>query len=486
MKRGDGMINGKEYLKRIDALQNEVWIEGEQCSGKLSELAPFKGILKSKATLYDYQCQPENQKLFRYSMPDCKSDYGFSYHQPLSIEDLTNRRLATQEWARLSGGLMGRSPDYMNTLLMTLGYAAPHFAQEKKRFGDNIKRLYEKAREKDLSITHTFINPQVNRSVGQYFDDTNGAAAKVVEEKKEGIVIKGARLLATQGGLTDELLVLPAGGYTLDDAYLFGFMIPSNTKGLKFICRESFCYRDSQFDHPLASQFEEIDSIVVFEDVLVPWECVFLYKNAQIVGEMEEATGMYTFLQFQAVCRQVVKVEYILGLCELMGEAIQIQEYEHIKLKMSEIITTLEIMKALLIASEVNSRLNPYGTLVPESQPLKAAIQYFSGVYPRLIEIIQFLGASGLISIPTEKDFNSGIQDDLAKYLQGANINAKERVQLFRMAWDIGMSAFGSRQTQFERFFFGDPIRLSTIHYNRYFTKPYMDLVQTFLQKTKE
>ncbi|MFP3442398.1 4-hydroxyphenylacetate 3-hydroxylase N-terminal domain-containing protein, partial [Pantoea sp. SIMBA_133] len=84
------------------------------------------------------------------------------------------------------------------------------------------KRLYEKAREKDLSITHTFINPQVNRSAGQYFDDTNVTAAKVIEEKEEGIVIKGARLLATQGGLTDELLVLPAGGYTLDDAYLFG------------------------------------------------------------------------------------------------------------------------------------------------------------------------------------------------------------------------------------------------------------------------
>ncbi len=486
MKRGDGMINGREYIERIDALQNEVWIEGGRCAGKLSELAPFKGILKSKAALYDYQCQPANQKLFRYSTPDCKGDYGFSYHQPTSVEDLTKRRLATQEWARLSAGLMGRSPDYMNTLLMTLGYAAPHFARDQKAFGDNIKRLYEKAREKDLSITHTFINPQVNRSVGQYFDDTNVTAAKVVEEKEEGIVIKGARLLATQGGLTDELLVLPAGGYTLDDAYLFGFMIPSNTKGLKFICRESFCYRDSRFDHPLASQFEEIDSIVVFEDVLVPWECVFLYKDAQIVGEMEEATGLYTFLQFQAVCRQVVKVEYILGLCELMGEAIQIQEYEHIKLKMSEIITTLEIMKALLIASEVNSRLNQFGTLVPESQPLKAAIQYFSGVYPRLIEIIQLLGASGLISIPTEKDFNSSIQEDLAKYLQGANINAKERVQLFRMAWDFGMSAFGSRQTQFERFFFGDPIRLSTIHYNRYFTQPYVDMIQAFLKEREK
>ncbi|MGA9287549.1 MAG: 4-hydroxyphenylacetate 3-monooxygenase, oxygenase component [Anaerobacillus sp.] len=479
------MINGKEYIARINALHNEVWIEGKKCSSQLSNLTPFKGILKSKAALYDFQCKPENQGLFRCSLPGLKGEYGFSYHQPKCVEDLSKRRKATQEWARMSAGLMGRAPDYMNTLLMTLGASADHFSQDRKEFGENIRRLYERARDQDLSITHTFINPQVNRSITQYFDESDPAAAKVVEEREEGIVIQGARLLATQGGLTDELLVLPAGGYTIDDAYVFGFMIPSNTKGLKFLCRESFCYKDSVFDHPLAAQFEEIDSIVVFDQVLVPWECVFVYKNIQTVAGIEDATGMYSFLQFQSVSRQIVKVEYILGLCELMVDAIQIQEYEHVKQKMSEIIMTLEIMKALLLASEVNSQPNQYGTWVPESQPLRAAIQYFPSVYPRLIEIIQLLGASGLISIPTENDFDSEIQEDLAKYLQGANINAKERVRLFRMAWDMGMSAFGSRQTQFERFFFGDPVRLSAVHYNSYPIQEHADRVKDFLKKNE-
>ncbi|WP_347548858.1 4-hydroxyphenylacetate 3-monooxygenase, oxygenase component [Pseudalkalibacillus hwajinpoensis] len=475
------MIDGKEYIDRIDALQNEVWIDGEKCVEKLSSLAPFKGILKNKASLYDYQCDPANHKLFRYSLTDGVGEYGFSYHQPQSIEDLTNRRKATQEWARMNAGLMGRSPDYMNTLLMALGSAAPHFSQARKEFGDNIRRLYEKARDQDLSITHTFINPQVNRSSESYFEDSNDSAARVVEEKEEGIVIQGARLLATQGGLTDELLVLPAGHS--DDSYVFGFMIPSNTSGLKFLCRESFSYGNSVFDHPLASQFEEIDSIVVFDRVLVPWEFVFIYKSLQPVVSLEAETGMYTFLQFQSVARQVVKLEYILGLCETLSDAIQIQEYEHVKMKMSEIITTLEIMKALLLSSEVTSKPNRYGTYVPNSGPLRAAIQYFPGVYPRLIEIIQFLGASGLISIPSEKDFNSDIKDDLSKYLQGANIDAKERVRLFRLAWDLGMSAFGSRQTQFERFFFGDPVRLATVHYNSYLTQPYVNLVKDFLNR---
>ncbi|WP_394171938.1 4-hydroxyphenylacetate 3-monooxygenase, oxygenase component [Guptibacillus hwajinpoensis] len=480
------MINGKEYINRMDALQSEIWIKGEKCSGKLTKLAPFKGILKSKAALYDYQCQEENRELFRYSHPDGKGEYGFSYHQPLSLEDLINRRKATQEWARMSAGLMGRSPDYMNTLLMALGTAAPHFAKDRQEFGDNIKRLYERARDEDLSITHTFINPQVNRSMGHYLNSSTVTAAKVVEENKEGIVIQGARLLATQGGLTDELLVLPAGGPSFDDSYIFGFMIPANTKGLKFLCRESFCYSDCTFDHPLASQFEETDSIVVFEQVLVPWECVFVYKNLEAMSTVDEETGMYAFLQYQSVCRQIVKLEFILGLCEMIGDAIQIQEYEHVKLKMSEIINALEIMKALLLSSEVNSQPNRYGTVIPASTPLKAAIQYFPGVYPRLIEIIEMLGASGLISIPTQEDFQSEIKEDLERYLQGANIEAKERVRLFRVAWDLSMSAFGSRQTQFERFFFGDPVRLQAVHYNSYPMQPFVDQVQEFLNRIEE
>ncbi|WP_270180011.1 4-hydroxyphenylacetate 3-monooxygenase, oxygenase component [Alkalihalobacillus sp. CinArs1] len=477
------MINGKQFVDRIDALQNEVWIEGKRCEDKLSESAPFKGIIASKAELYDYQCCSEQQELFSYTTHDGEK-YGFSYHQPQTVEDLINRRKATQSWARLNGGLVGRPPDYMNTLVMALAAASPHLSKGERPLGENMKALYELAKSKDLSITHTFINPQVNRSISHYLDDATITAAKVIEENKDGIVIHGAKLLATQGGLTDELLVLPS-GQTLDESFIFGFMIPSNTKGLRFLCRESYRYRESSFDHPLAARFEEGDSLVVFDNVLVPWNRVIIYKDFQVLSDLDAETGMYAFLQYQAVCRQVVKLEFLLGLCEAMCDAIQISEFEHVKLKMTEIIVSLEIMRALLLSSEVNSEINRYGTRVPDSKPLRTANNYFAKTYPRLIEITQLLGASSMISLPTEDDFESKIKGDLGQYLQGANIDAKERVKLFRIAWDIGMSAFGSRQTQFERFFFGDPIRLSTSFYNSYPKQAYHDMVQDFLNSKK-
>lgn len=478
------MINGKQYVDRIDSLNSEIWIEGKRCTEQLSKSSPFKGIIASKAALYDYQCLPSNRDLF-WREDKGGHKYGFSYSQPQSVEDLIKRRRATQQWAKLNAGLIGRPPDYMNTLIMTLGSASPYLSTGNKLFGENMKAIYELAKTKDLSITHTFVNPQINRSISQYLDDHTVTAAKVIEENNEGIVIHGARLLATQGGLTDELLVLPA-GQSVDEALIYGFLLPTNTKGLRFLCRESYCYSESIFDHPLATRFEESDSIVVFDRVLVPWDRVFLYKDLQILSDLDSETGMYSFLQYQAVCRQVVKLEFLLGLSEAICDAISISEYEHVKLKMSEIISSLEIMKGLLVSAEINGEMNRYGTLVPDNKPLRTAINYFANTYPRLVEITQLLGASSLISLPIEKDFEAPIKKDLDNYLQGANIGALDRVQLFRVAWDLGMSAFGSRQTQFERFFFGDPIRLSTSFYNSYPKQDYHDLIQDFLNTYKK
>ena len=102
------------------------------------------------------------------------------------------------------------------------------------------------------------------------------------------------------------------------------------------------------------------------------------------------------------------------------------------------------------------------GIYATRSTTLQVAINIFPRVYPRFTEIIQLLGASGLMSIPTENAFQSSIRKDLDQYLQSKSNNAEERVKLFRLAWDLTMSAFGTRETLYERFFFGDPIRLSS------------------------
>jgi len=124
--------------------------------------------------------------------------------------------------------------------------------------------------------------------------------------------------------------------------------------------------------------------------------------------------------------------------------------------------------------------------MTPEFAPLNVARHYFPKIYPRFTEIMQLMGASGLMAIPSESDFNSDIRPDLDKYLQSATGDAYNRVKLYRLAWDVCISSFGSRQTLYERFFFGDPIRMASTLYNGYDKQEYVDRVKEFLDRSEE
>ncbi len=462
------MITGADYIRRIDQLNPDVWVDGHQIDGKISEHPAFKGVMNSQAKLYDIQHQEAIKDTMTYISPETNDRVGISFLIPKTKEDLILRRSMTQEWAKTSAGMMGRSPDYMNTILTSFAASKHLLEGQKNCFPNNLYSFYKKAREEDLTFTHTFINPQVNRSRFKIIENTDDIiAAKIVDRNQEGIVVKGAKLLATQGGMTDEILIYSTPG-VIDSSYSYSFSIPSNTKGLKFICREPFCHKDSTFDFPLSSQFEEPDSIVVLDEVLVPWERVFYYDNVEIADQFKRK-GAYTQLTLhQVVSRQVVKMEFVLGVAQLIVDTINTSDYEHVPCKISEIIVALETMKAFLISSEEKATKDEHGVMLPSINPLFAAINTFSKVYPRMTEILELLGASGMVLIPTENDFKSDIRDDLDQYLQANYRDAISRVKLFRLARDICMSAFGTRQTLYERFFFGDPMRLSNQLYTDY------------------
>lgn len=232
-----GTINGKEFIDRINQLNTDIWLDGEKIGDKLSEHPAFKGLIHSKASLYDLQSKPNLKSKLTYQAPDTGETIGMSYLQPKTKRDLKKRRTMFEIWAKHTNGMMGRSPDYMNTTVMAFASSTAFLAGKENCFPENIQSLYERAKKKDLSFTHTFITPQVNRSQYHFESSKEPIAAKVIGQNEKGIIIKGARLLATQGGLTDEVLVYSAGGvFSEDEAYAFS--IPTDTAGLKFICRD--------------------------------------------------------------------------------------------------------------------------------------------------------------------------------------------------------------------------------------------------------
>jgi len=172
----------------------------------------------------------------------------------------------------------------------------------------------------------------------------------------------------------------------------------------------------------------------------------------------------------QVVTKNVAKTEFILGVASLIVDAIAIEQYQHVHEKMAEIIICLETMRAFLRTSEVEAQVNRWGVMQPAWPPLDAARNVYTRMYPRMVEILQQLGASGFMAIPSERDLGGPQAEAIHTYYQAARADAASRIKLFRLAWDIAISAFGSRQILYERFFFGDPVRMAgrTIPGDRY------------------
>lgn len=482
-----GARTGKKYIEALDSTPREIWIEGEKVTKNVSQHPQFRAIVESIGHLYDMQHEPRLVETMTYVSPSSGDRVGMSFLQPKTQEDLQKRHSMMKLWADYSGGMLGRTADYLNSDLMALASAAKFFGRKDPKFGENVKKYYEFVRENDLLLTHTLIHPQANRAVGPGKQADPFLAARIADKNDEGVVIRGARMLATLP-LADEIVVFPSTvihGTAEDLPYSFGFGIPTGTKGLKFICRESFA-EESRFDHPLASRFDEQDAVVIFDDVLVPWDRIFFLEDVETANTLQEVSSGIVHMAHQVMIKDIAKTEFIVGVVSLIGDTIGINEFQHVQEKIARIIMLLESLRAMVRASEADAQLNQWGLLTPDYRPLNVGRNLFPRVYPSLRGVIQQLSASGLMALPTEKDMNGEMRFAIDKYYQGKNTSAEDRIKLFRLAWDIAGSSFGSRQELYERFFFGDPVRMAGALFNWYDKEPYKERVRRMLGEEDE
>ncbi len=167
---------------------------------------------------------------------------------------------------------------------------------------------------------------------------------------------------------------------------------------------------------------------------------------------------------------------------------LDIEKHQHVQGKLAEIIIVLEAMRGFVYSAEAQAKINEYQIMVPALSPLKAAASYYQANYPRLVEIIQLLGASHFIAAPSERDFASPIAVQLERFVRGEYTSAKEKFRLIQLARDLTITEFGTRQLLYERYFFGDPVRvLSSLNQLFHEEKSeYVGRVAAFLQSTTE
>jgi 4-hydroxyphenylacetate 3-monooxygenase len=479
---------GKQYLAGLREQEREVWLGGERVKDVTTHPG-LKGGARAIASLYDKQCDPKLQDRMTYQSPSSGERVGLSFIIPRTREDLERRRVMMLEWARTTCGMMGRSPDFMNVTYAAWGGAAEYFARGRREFADNMVRYYEYIRENDLCLTHALLNLQRSRNASGVFNLQEGTALQVMRETDKGIIVRGARILATLGPLADEIGIYSPrmGRYSDPDSpFALSFAIPCGTPGLKFLCRDSFDLNRSHFDHPLGSRFEEMDCIVFFDDVLVPWERVFLLGDVDLLNGTAQATHSSAHSAHQGAAKNLAKCEFVLGVALLMTQALGNGHLPQMEQMIGELMLTTQMTKACMRAAEADAQLDEWGVMCPDQCMVESPRNLFMNAYPRMIEIIQLLGSSSFLLTPSEKDFAGPLKADIEQYLATDNLEARDRVKLFRLAWDLAGNAFGSRQVLYERFFASDPLTRARALASIYPKQEVMDRVLQFLGRDDE
>jgi len=458
--------NGAEFIEGLRRAPREVWAAGRRI-GDITTDPTFARPVRAIAMLYDLQCSPEHRDAMTHRDPGGEP-YGLSFLIPRSHADLVRRRLAMKVWAEATFGLLGRSPDFLNTVLMAWVEHAEWFGQRGAQFSDNVRNYYKYCRDRDLFCTHAIVNPQTDRSKGSHEQSDQFAHLGVVEETKEGLVVRGAKMLATHGPTADELLVYPQPGIREgEERYVLAFGIPCATKGLKFICREPFDDgSQTPFDHPLGSRFEEPDAVCVFDDVLIPWDRVFMYGDVKLGNALFGQANMRNYMSHQTSVRALAKCQLMVGIAIALTQAVKSDVHLHVQQQLGELMAYLPLIEGAILLAEQNAEPTGRGAVRPAYAPLQAVRLNMPRFYERMMQVTQVLAAGGLLISPTEADLRSEIGPDIARYYKGAGVGAEERIRLFKLAWDATGTQFAQRMLQYERYYAGDPVRVSAAYYH--------------------
>jgi len=455
---------GKQFL---DGLKDDrhIYLDGERIADVTKDRR-LAGAAHSVAELFDMQHDPALREKMTFASPSSGQPVGLSFIEPRTVDDLIRRREMVKLWMDATCGMFGRSPDFLNIMLTGLAAAAPEFGKEDKRFADNIRNYHRHAREHDLCMTHTLLNPQVDRS-RPVESQAKDLAAKIVRETDAGIVVNGARMVSTLCAYADDILVLPSTFLATNQEaapYAFGFAIPVATPGLRFICRPSVVHQNaaSVMDYPLSSRLDEGDGLAVFDNVLVPWERVFIHRDPQMCNGLFQRTQAMPQVMHQTSVKNLAKAEFMLALGLAIARSTNIDQHLHVQGMLAELITQAEFVRAAIRASEADAAVSAAsGLMTPAEMPLWTVRMMFPKMFVRACEIIQLLGAGGLVAVPSYAELSGPAAADVETYAQAANADATTRVKLFRLAFDAAVSSFSGRQQLYERYYSGDPVRLA-------------------------
>ncbi|HEY0192617.1 MAG TPA: 4-hydroxyphenylacetate 3-hydroxylase N-terminal domain-containing protein [Kofleriaceae bacterium] len=445
-----GIRNGAQYLASLKDERHVIY-DGKRIVDVASEPG-FELTARAVAQFYDFQSAPENRELMTYVTED-GDRAGMAFKQARTKEDLRQRAAAYAAWAEVTCGFMDRSPDYMNTLLAVMNGVSTSLSAIDPKLGERARNIYLDARRRDLFFSQTLAEPY--KVVSAPGTDEQ-PACRVIRETADGIVVRGARALATLAPFANMNFDIGNGTFYQkgDEIYLCGFVVPVGHRGVQWICRDKLNGDRPHSESPLAARIDEMDCVLLFDDCLIPWELV--YALIPITADVPGTRNVLAGQQHQVLVRSIAKARFLLGLGHLIAESSKVNRFINVQERLGELVVWQRTLEAFAVAAVENAVFDQATqTWGPNPETVEIAGVWSAQYFPKMVGHILELGGSRHVSTPQQSTLD--LLGELAeRYYAGAGPNAKENIALFRLAWDVAGSTWGSRQDLYERFHFGD------------------------------
>ncbi|GGA60130.1 4-hydroxyphenylacetate 3-monooxygenase oxygenase component [Pseudoclavibacter endophyticus] len=458
------MRTGAEYRASLDDGRRVVF-DGEVVSDVAHHPA-FAGVVETIATMYDVAADPASG--MQTADPETGRPANRIWLAPRTPDDLRLRRAAHETWARVSHGWTGRSPDHVGSFLAAFSAHPETFAAGVRDCSDAVRAYTRRLIDEDLYLAYAIIPPKVQTVPGSDPEDKVFVQVGVVDEREDGIVVRGSQFLATGAAIADEIFVsciqpLKEGA----EDFALSFALPAAAAGLTMYHRRPLAPQAaSGFDQPLTSRFDEPDAVLVFDDVFIPWERVFAYRDLETVRAQFFATGAHRLGNWQAQIRFLTKLRFIASVARRITKVSGADKDPGVRGKLGELASLVSIVDSAVTAAEATAEPDAAGMLVPGKRALYGVMGLQSELYPRVMSILRELAGSNVTQPPaTIADLEhpqSG--PDLLRYIVSPGADTVERVRLYKLAWDMIGTEFAGRHQQYETFYAGAPAMVRSVY----------------------
>ena len=443
---------GKQHLEGLRD-GRVVYIGGEQVTDVTTHPA-FRHAAQTIADFYDLKASAANRELMSY---DDNGERISSYFlKARNRADLAKRTETHRKLSEASYGLLGRSPDYIASFVTGMNLKPEIFG----KFADNVTAYYDFMRRNDSYAAHAIVSPQAARDPSFYQGkNLPNPSLRVIREEDDGVVVSGMKMLATGAILADEIWIgniLPLAPEAKAESVTFA--VPCNHPGVSLWSRKPFGNVANEFEGPLSFRFDETDAMVMFDNVKVPWERVFVHNDPALSRGLYIETAAHAYGNHHSNVRYLVKLQLLVGLASRVAQSTGADQVPAVKETLGR-LAALEALLEGLVAGQIQSceEWPTPGYVTYNRRIMYAALNWGVENYSAIIDCVRELCGGGVFQMPADGSVlhDPWMAERFSTYWRTPQLDALSRMKLFRLAWDIIGSEFAGRHQQYEKFFPG-------------------------------